>query len=404
MTKNNNLNLIILILIILVINLFVISPKIYAYDINDFFKDLQVLNDPRMNIAQINAARMRIKLFLNRTSYDDLFYQIYILTLELNEDEIYKLLENLKSTLPEEQYNKLLKIIENNSSNNNQKNNTDSDKENSNSSINNNNNNNSDTNSSNNINNDTDTNNGVNNDNETTVNNDNTVDANKNSTNTDNEDNNISNSKNDESSSNNVENNLKDYSNINTNNEVKEEKEDSTNEKLAKKKKYSEQELKKIFKDGYEQFYKKDYAKAMQNFTISYENNYNIVSSAYYIALIYEKQNNFSKAAEYFEKTYSLSIKLYSLNFNFVSFLLKKTGISYYKLNQFNKGLTYLLKSLEYNPSDGDTYYWVGLVYYNIKDYEHSKAYWKKGSLLGNNMCIKSYNWIIEELKKQKTD
>ncbi len=157
--------------------------------------------------------------------------------------------------------------------------------------------------------------------------------------------------------------------------------------------KYSLAELDSIYKDAIKLYYSNDLEKSFLEFWICLVNSYNLENSSYYLGLIYEKKLDYDSAIILYKNAINLFLAKQSIDSKFISFLYKRLGVSYNQKQLFEEAILYLKKSIEYHPSDGETYFQIGFAYYNLKNFDKAKEYFQKALQLG-------YQKAQEYLKK----
>lgn len=374
---------------ILKILVFFILFLFLSYSLEDLLKDIEIISNPRMNIAQKEAAIMRINLFLASRNKEDLFKDIYVIYIDIGYEKIKALFEEIKKFFPSNIYNEIIKYIEElykkdlkekenipkeekkeEKKEENKEENKESKKDEK-----------------------------IEEKKETTqiksTSKDKQSTENKEETKKD-----TSNTK-DIPPKVTIEDILKKYGVVNTSSTKKDETKDKiniNNDKIEKK--YTFEELEKIFREAVSNYSQKKYDLALENFLITIKNEYNSLSSAYYLGLIYEIKGDYDKSIDFFILSINIIQKSGKIDFNFLSFLYKKIGILYSFKKEFGFSKKYLLRALEYNLNDSDIYYWLGFVFYNEGDYQNALEYWKKGANLNNQKCIDSYKWLQEKINK----
>jgi tetratricopeptide (TPR) repeat protein len=157
--------------------------------------------------------------------------------------------------------------------------------------------------------------------------------------------------------------------------------------------KYTTSELDSIYKDAVKLYYNNELEKAFIDFWICLVNNYNPENSSYYLAFIYEKNQDFDSAIILYKNSINLFLAKQSIDSKFLSYLFKRLGISYNQKKLFEEAILYLKKSIEYYPADGEAYFQIGLAYYNLQNYDKAKEYFQKALQFG-------YQKAQEYLKK----
>jgi tetratricopeptide (TPR) repeat protein len=157
--------------------------------------------------------------------------------------------------------------------------------------------------------------------------------------------------------------------------------------------KYTIAELDNIYKDAVKLYYNNDLNKAFIEFWICLVNNFNPENSSYYLAFIYEKEQDFDSAIILYKNSINIFLAKQSVDSKFLSYLFKRLGISYNQKKLFEEGILYLKKSIEYYPADGEAYFQIGLAYYNLQNYDKAKEYFQKALQFG-------YQKAQEYLKK----
>jgi|GEM_PF-4934875 hypothetical protein len=357
----------------------------YSYNIEDFLNDIEIISNQNMNIAQKEAAIMRINLYLNSKNKEELFKEIYALYLKIGYEKLYTIFNEIKKFFPSNLYNEIIDYLRK------LKNEIESKNENQNK-----------------------------NDSSNSSSNTNNKDSNdaKNETKINSSNNNVKNEKEKSSSDtnkktsdkkDNAENNfvpsytleyvLKKYgiksSSDNTNNNEKKDEKESTNKGEIN---YNKEQIEKIFKEALNNFNKKNYDTALEYFYITIKNQYNVITSSYYIAYIYELKNDYDKSLDFYILTINLIQKEGKIDFYFLSYIYKKVGILYYFKSDYNQSEKYLIKSIEYNYQDGESYYYLGWISYNRGDYNKALNLWAQGINFNNDKCREAYNWLKEKL------
>jgi len=374
--KKSNLPAWIFSFVLFIILVFIFPVNSSAYSIQDFLNDVTIVNDPRMNIAQQEAALMRIKLFLMVQPFDSLSADFYVLLVDLGYEEVMKILESLKSSIPPSLYEKLKQYITDEAGKLRDGKNTAAES---------------------------------------------SSGGQADSGQTKQETGDDGNSKGQdsgkgsgtsetgtESSSGSQGSQTQTDDDLLTkfgvpsdgNSSEATKQEQDQLQKAEEKKEYTVQELEQIFKEALTLFNSKKYAEALEKFKITYEYRYNLISTTYYLAQIYEMLKEYDESIRLYKETISLIISTAGVNYNFISLLYKKIGILYFLKQDFENSSYYLNRSLEYNVGDGETYYWLGMIAYQQKDFQRALELWKRGSLLGNQQCIDSYKWLLEQVKK----
>ena len=78
---------------------------------------------------------------------------------------------------------------------------------------------------------------------------------------------------------------------------------------------------------------------------------------------------------------------------------LDKIGNLYYNQEDFNNAEYYFKESLKLQINS-EIYLKMGMIYYNLGNYDDSLSFWNKGADLGNTDCRENYNWLQKKLKK----
>ncbi|MBN2613216.1 MAG: tetratricopeptide repeat protein [Bacteroidales bacterium] len=95
----------------------------------------------------------------------------------------------------------------------------------------------------------------------------------------------------------------------------------------------------------------------------------------YQLGNLYGKhKNNLPKAVYYLEMAVKIDPQSFEAN--------KDLGVAYGISGQFQKSADYLNKALILNPGDADTYFNLGITYYNLKDTGKANEYFQKGKEL----------------------
>lgn len=155
--------------------------------------------------------------------------------------------------------------------------------------------------------------------------------------------------------------------------------------------KYSESELEFFYKDAVKLYYSGEFDKSLIEFWICLVNKYNNDSSSYYLALIYEKKQDFDSAIILYKNSIDLFLAKSTIDSKFISYLYKRLGISYINKKLYEEAILYLKKAIEYYPLDSESYFQIGLSYYNLQNYEKAKEYFQKAYQLGYQ---KAYEYL----------
>lgn len=147
---------------------------------------------------------------------------------------------------------------------------------------------------------------------------------------------------------------------------------------------YTQSELNIIYAEGYKLFYKSDFEGAFVKFWICFKESFNIENSAYYLALIYEKNKEIDNALTFYKISLEINTKKPDLDPKMVGFLYKKIGTLFINQKSYEQAIIYFKKGIEFYPTDNELYFYTGFCYYKLMDYEKAKEYFTKASKLGN--------------------
>ena len=150
----------------------------------------------------------------------------------------------------------------------------------------------------------------------------------------------------------------------------------------------------KVFDSGLAYLNKKEYAKAISDFTKAIEINPNYTSAYYNRGLGYASLKDYTEAISDFTKAIEIepdNIELYC-----------NRGLVYSRQNNLVQAISDFTKAIEIAPNDAKVYYSRSIIYYMTKEYDKCWADLNKAKELGCDIDSNFLNGLKKDSKRDK--